>query len=100
PGPLSCTPFPYTTRFRSSWTRKLAAELAERPPRTVLLHYSVFSYSYRGMPVFVPGILAALARARIPLLTILHEFVYPWGHGGVQDRKSTRLNSSHVSISY
>jgi glycosyltransferase involved in cell wall biosynthesis len=68
----------------SSWTGKLSAELAERPPRTVLLHYSVFTYSYRGVPVFVPGILAALARARIPLLTVLHEFAYPWGHGGIR----------------
>jgi glycosyltransferase involved in cell wall biosynthesis len=68
----------------SSWRRNLAAELTERPPRTVLLHYSVFTYSYRGLPVFVPAVLSTLARARIPLLTILHEFVYPWRHSGVR----------------
>ncbi|MFI4977187.1 MAG: glycosyltransferase [Solirubrobacterales bacterium] len=67
-----------------SWARELAGKLAEDPPRAVLLHYSVFSYSYRGLPVFVPPVLAVLGRARIPLLTILHEFVYPWGHTGVR----------------
>jgi glycosyltransferase involved in cell wall biosynthesis len=67
-----------------SWTRRFAAELADERPRAVLLHYSVFSYSYRGLPVFVRPVLAALARAGIPLLTILHEFVYPWGRGGAR----------------
>jgi glycosyltransferase involved in cell wall biosynthesis len=67
-----------------SWTRELAAELAENRPGTILLHYSVFSYSYRGLPVFAPAVLAALRRAGIPLLTILHEFAYPWGRDGVR----------------
>jgi glycosyltransferase involved in cell wall biosynthesis len=67
-----------------SWTRELAEKLAEDQPRAVLLHYSVFAYSYRGVPVFVAPVLAALRRAGIPLLTILHEFVYPWGRGGVR----------------
>jgi glycosyltransferase involved in cell wall biosynthesis len=67
-----------------SWTRELAGKLAEEEPRAVLLHYSVFAYSYRGLPVFVPPVLATLGRAGIPLLTILHEFVYPWGHDGVR----------------
>src|ERR1700730_4870517 len=30
-----------------SWTRGFAAELADERPGVVLLHYSVFSYSYR-----------------------------------------------------
>jgi glycosyltransferase involved in cell wall biosynthesis len=67
-----------------SFTRELAAKLAEDPPQALLLHYSVFSYSYRGLPVFVAPVLAALRRSGIPLLTILHEYVYPWGHDGVR----------------
>jgi glycosyltransferase involved in cell wall biosynthesis len=66
------------------WTRELAGKLAEDSPRALLLHYSVFSYSFRGLPVFVAPVLAALARMGIPLLSILHEFVYPWGHDGVR----------------
>jgi glycosyltransferase involved in cell wall biosynthesis len=48
----------------------------------VLLHYSVFSYSHRGLPLFVHPTLAALRGARVPLVAMMHELVYPWTHGG------------------
>lgn len=67
-----------------SWTHGFTVKLAEDRPRVVLLHYSVFSYSYRGLPVFVLPVLRAVRRVGIPLLTILHEFVYPWGRNGVK----------------
>jgi glycosyltransferase involved in cell wall biosynthesis len=66
-----------------SWTRELAAELETHQPEAVLLHYSVFSYSYRGLPLFVHPTLSALRGSRIPLVTILHEFAYPWRRAGL-----------------
>jgi glycosyltransferase involved in cell wall biosynthesis len=64
------------------WAQALAVELDRDRPDAILLHYSVFAYSYRGLPLFVAPTLAALRGTRIPVLTVLHEFVYPWRHGG------------------
>jgi glycosyltransferase involved in cell wall biosynthesis len=66
-----------------SWMRRLAAELEKDQPDVVLLHYSVFSYSYRGIPLFVRPTLRALESLRVPLITVLHEFAYPWRRAGL-----------------
>jgi glycosyltransferase involved in cell wall biosynthesis len=66
----------------SAWTRRLSRELDASPPDAVLLHYSVFSYSHRGVPVFVHPTLAALHSSRIPLLAMMHELAYPWRYSG------------------
>jgi glycosyltransferase involved in cell wall biosynthesis len=68
------------------WTSGLAGELDRSQPDAVLLHYSVFSCSYRGFPLFVPAILSALPRSRAPLITVLHEFAYPWTLGGLHGK--------------
>jgi len=65
-----------------AWTRGLAAELERSQPDAVVLHYSVFAYSYRGTPLFVHPTLSAVRRSRIPLITVLHEYAYPWTYGG------------------
>src|SRR5207253_9351294 len=70
PPPPRATLFPYTTLFRSSRTRRLAAARSER-----MAGYCRRSRSLRIM---------SRERERLQ---------YP-------DRKSTRLNSSHVAISY
>jgi glycosyltransferase involved in cell wall biosynthesis len=67
-----------------SWTRRLATELEQRRPDAVLLHYSVFSYSYRGLPLFVRPTLSALRASKAPAVIIAHEFAYPWRHGGLR----------------
>ena len=67
-----------------AWTQALRAELSARELDAVLLHYSVFSYSHRGFPVFVRPVISALRSCGLPLLTVLHEFVYPWRRGGVR----------------
>ncbi len=64
------------------WTRELAPELERSKPDAVLLHYSVFSYSYRGLPLFVRPTLSALRRARVLVIPVMHEFVFPWTLGG------------------
>lgn len=65
-----------------AWTTALGDELASSRPDAVLLHYSVFTYSFRGVPLFVPAVLAAVRRSRAPLVTVLHEYAYPWGRAG------------------
>lgn len=67
-----------------SWTDGLAAGIARHEPDAVLLHYSVFSYSYRGFPLFVHQTLSALRSLELPLITVLHEYAYPWGRDGVR----------------
>jgi glycosyltransferase involved in cell wall biosynthesis len=68
------------------WAAELARELEAERPEAVVLQYSVFSYSYRGFPVFVRDALAAVRAPGVPLVTVLHEFVYPWGRGGVKGK--------------
>jgi glycosyltransferase involved in cell wall biosynthesis len=67
-----------------AWTRGLAAELDRDRPDAVLLHYSVFAYSYRGVPLLVRPTVSALRSLGIPLVTLLHEYAYPWRRGGVR----------------
>src|SRR5690349_22162324 len=83
--PPRSTLFPYTTLFRSSFTtRGITPELRAR----------------LGPPPKGHGILGLVIREarpiRLPDLT-----KHPDSYGfPPQDRKSTRLNSSHVEISY
>lgn len=65
-----------------AWARGLTAELERSQPDAILLHYSVFAYSHRGLPLFVAPTLSALRRSRAPILTLAHEFAYPWRYGG------------------
>ncbi len=74
-----------TAQIRA-WTRALVDELGESRPRVILLHYSVFAYAHRGLPLFVHPTVSAVRRLKIPVLTMLHEFVYPWTHGGWQGK--------------
>lgn len=66
------------------WTRRLSFELLAERPEAVVLQYSVFSYSYRGLPLFVRPALAAARASGAPLLALLHEYVYPWGRSGLK----------------
>ena len=67
------------------WTAALAAELERSRPDAVLLHYSVFSFAHRGLPLFTPPVLGAVRRAGVPLLTVLHEGAYNWGGRGPRE---------------
>jgi glycosyltransferase involved in cell wall biosynthesis len=73
-------------RELASWRRQLTVRLAGEPVDAIVLHYSVFSLSHRGLPLFVPATAAALRRTRIPVVTVMHEIVYPWGKGGLRGR--------------
>lgn len=65
-----------------AWLRALAAELEQSRPDVVLLHYSIFAYSHRGLPVFVRPTMSVLRSMRIPLVALTHELAYPWRIGG------------------
>jgi glycosyltransferase involved in cell wall biosynthesis len=71
------------SEFRS-WARTLSAELDSERPDAIVLHYSVFSFSHRGVPIFVRPVLSALRSLDIPVMVVLHEFAYPWRYGGWQ----------------
>jgi glycosyltransferase involved in cell wall biosynthesis len=66
------------------WTQRLSSELRGAEPDVVLLHYSVFAYSFRGLPVFVRPVLSVVADLGVPMVTLLHEYAYPWRRGGVR----------------
>jgi glycosyltransferase involved in cell wall biosynthesis len=65
-----------------AWVAELRRALAAERPSAVVVHYSVFSYSYRGVPLFVPEVFAALRGADAPAVGFLHEIVYGWRRGG------------------
>ncbi len=64
------------------WAGELAEERDSSPPKAILFHYSVFAYSHRGVPLFVHPTVAALRSSRVPVVTFMHELIYPWGRGG------------------
>jgi glycosyltransferase involved in cell wall biosynthesis len=69
-----------------AWASGLSLELAESRPDAILLHYSVFSYSYKGLPLFVRPLMSALRASRLPVVGVLHELAYPWMYGGWRGR--------------
>src|SRR5699024_12101437 len=77
PRPPRSTLFPYTTLFRS---------------KRVTLPQEISQEIWRGIPNTSPGIVPANSRDGMTSSIII------WSEAA--DRKSTRLNSSHVSISY
>src|SRR5690242_21485218 len=86
--PPRSTLFPYTTLFRSD--RALAVFTRSVPPRLARLHdrsSEVAVYRLAGPRASGAAIAAGLE-------------VPPAPGRVVEDRKSTRLNSSHMSISY
>jgi hypothetical protein len=67
-----------------AWTQALVAELRGNRPDAVLLHYSVFAYSYRGVPLFVHPTVSALRGLGVPLVVFGHELAFPWRRRGVR----------------
>lgn len=65
-----------------AWAAGVGRGLAAAGPAAVLLHYSVFTVSHKGVPLFLRPVLAAARAAGAPVAGVLHEFAYPWGYGG------------------
>ncbi len=69
-----------------AWARGLPGEIESARADVVLFHYSTFAYAHRGVPLFAHPALNAIAASGRPLLSVLHEFAYPWGRGGLRGR--------------
>src|SRR5690348_17424918 len=89
--PPPSTLFPYTTLFRSLGRR------AGREQHRVLRLLRLRHADHRGRGSAQP---AARPAARGAAVAGALDGVVPGGVVGAEDRKSTRLNSSHPSISY
>src|SRR3712207_8116008 len=84
--PPRSTLFPYTTLFRSSWSRAAVNKAEVRPI---------------GLPMTSPEQLLDLRHRRVSLRHTPDGQVSPGRRTRQRgDRKSTRLNSSHANISY
>jgi glycosyltransferase involved in cell wall biosynthesis len=70
----------------AEWSERLAVELDQARPDALLLHYSVFAFSHRGVPLFVGPVLAAMRQRRAPIVCVMHEFAYPWRLGGARGK--------------
>src|SRR5699024_12834018 len=98
PRSLYPTPFPYTTLFRSAAHRPVAHHASKRHRCGVTGPFHRLCH------------IATLARTdhqghndRVLWSVYYHVRLgggHHWAHLRARDRKSTRLNSSHVSISY
>ncbi|HUN78796.1 MAG TPA: glycosyltransferase [Solirubrobacteraceae bacterium] len=65
-----------------AWLAELSAELARERPDALLLHYSVFAFSHRGVPLLVPATVDALRQVGAPLIVFGHELAFPWRQKG------------------
>lgn len=65
---------------------KLARELWRqrklKQHETLIVHYSVFAYARRGIPIGVPFLALTLRCLGTPVVLFAHEFAYPWGRRG------------------
>src|SRR3712207_7426905 len=90
--PPRSTLFPYPTLFRSRWRRADAAFGHALPDGRAAVVWTDLERTVAGLEALVPGDGEAFARW----------YAY-WDRVGgavLEDRKSTRLNSSHANISY
>jgi len=69
-----------------TWTHALPGQLERERADAVLLHYSVFALSHRGLPAFVRPALSALRKSGKPVVTFMHEYAYPWRLGGARGK--------------
>src|SRR5690606_41640637 len=87
--------FPYTTLFRSlrMAVGRLARRLrAQRPDSSLSLGQGSALFTLARHGTMTPGALADHEKVQPPSMTRII--------AALEDRKSTRLNSSHVKISY
>jgi glycosyltransferase involved in cell wall biosynthesis len=68
------------------WLDALCGELQRSRPDVTIVHYSVFSHAYAGLPLFVRPLFGVLRRAGVPVISVLHEFAYSWSKGGARGK--------------
>ncbi len=70
----------------AAWAAELPAELVRERAQVAVVHYSVFAYAHRGLPLYVHPVMAALRRSGVPVVLVIHEAVYPWTIGGLRGK--------------
>jgi hypothetical protein len=65
-----------------AWARSLERDPELARASAVLVHYSAFAYSHRGVPLLAHPVLRSLRQLGAPRLAVMHELAYPWGHEG------------------
>src|SRR5437773_6547054 len=73
--------------------------MLRRPPRSTLFPYTTLFRSEHDVIAW-PGAIEQIERCEHPWCTFLYRAPSGWLRNGLGDRKSTRLNSSHITISY
>src|SRR5205814_8271822 len=94
PCPTRPTPFPYTTLFRSAERRAPARTLDVRGPARLRRRGAAVS------PSSADGGRCSVRRSKGPRRVRVQSKDRPSNARWPADRKSTRLNSSHLGISY
>src|SRR5690606_41613453 len=94
-GPPSATRFPYTTLFRSARRGAVRGPRGSRQPEGAARHSSEVQYGHAASRLRCRRSRAAQRGTWRAAVAEDRRHVY-----ASQDRKSTRLNSSHVKISY
>jgi len=66
------------------WKKDIRRHLNDEDPDLIMMHYSVFALSYRGVPVYVPLVFRFLRQARVPIMLFCHEWAFPFGKNGAR----------------
>src|SRR5699024_11803225 len=98
PPPLA-TPVPYTTLFRSDPAEHLAG-MGQYQQHVLDLKGSTFELAHRNSQASVPFVVSTAGYGFLWHNPAIGRATFARNRTEWQDRKSTRLNSSHVSISY
>lgn len=77
---------PSPRRRRKRWLDAVVDESRTSGAAGIIWHYSVFSYSHRGVPTMVPGLCRSLRRSGTAIVPVLHELAFPWGEEGWRGR--------------
>jgi glycosyltransferase involved in cell wall biosynthesis len=66
------------------WLDEVEAAVRCKRPDWIIWHYSVFTWGRHGIPFLAPMVARRLARPRVPLLVVLHEFAFPFAEAGIR----------------
>src|SRR5699024_12032904 len=107
---LKFTVIPYTTLFRSKYTSEgikfLSVENIKTLNSNKFISKEAFEKEFKIRPEFGDVLMTRIGDVGTPNVVETNEYLAYYvslallKHHRIPDRKSTRLNSSHVSISY